>query len=119
VSLTETNDPDWPCNLEFYKFPNASCLGNWPDVVLASVLRAAFGVDALLDPHEFIPELDPADPYWFLGYIGGRWYLVSTAGTPLMGSYTDGSHEFQGDAKVRFVREVEIPDDCTSRNMNV
>ena len=73
-------------------------------------LRERFGADALCGTCPFAGELDPYDPYWSLAYINDRWYLASTAGTRLMGPYSDGVREFPGDEAVKLVRPVAVPD---------
>jgi hypothetical protein len=85
-------------------------LGPYPDLRIAAGLWERFGADALCGTNPFAGELDPHDPYWSLACVGGQWYLASTAGTRLMGPYTDGTREFVGDEAVRLVRPVAVPE---------
>jgi len=108
VTLGETNDPDWPCVLEFTAFPDDSPLGECPDLRLAEYLSPRLGVSSLCDPAGLVPGLDPCDPYWFLARVEGRWYLADASNSPLMGPYTDGTTTFRGDQPIRLKHEVEL-----------
>jgi hypothetical protein len=105
-----TDDPAWPCVLNVLVCSGECGLGPYPDLRMAATLWERFGADALCGTYPFAGELDPHDPYWSLACIKGRWYLASTAGTRLMGPYTDGEREFPGDEGVRLVRPVVVPD---------
>ncbi len=105
-----TDDPAWPYVLNVLVCRDECGLGPYPDLRVATRLWERFGADALCGTYPFAGELDPQDPYWSLAYISGRWYLASTAGTRLMGPYTDGVRAFPGDAAVQLVRPVTVPD---------
>ncbi len=105
-----TDDPAWLCVFKVLVCHDDCGLGPYPDLLVASKLWERFGADALCSTYPFVGELDPDDPYWSLACLGGRWYLVSTAGTRLMGPYTDGVNEFPGNDAVRLVRPVAVPD---------
>jgi hypothetical protein len=108
--VRSTDDPAWPCILNVLACRHDSGLGPYPDLRVAAKLAERFGADALCGTYPFVGKLDPHDPYWSLAYISGKWYLASTAGTRLMGPYTDGIREFPGDKAVRLVRPVSVPD---------
>jgi hypothetical protein len=84
-------------------------LGDFPDIRFADWLYRRLEIDSLCSTYDFAGDLDPCDPYWSLACIGGKWFLVSTSGTALMGPYTDGNRTIPGDEKVRIIRPVEIP----------
>ena len=105
-----TDDPSWPCVVNVLVCNDECGLGPYPHLRVASRLWERFGADALCDTHPFDAELDPHDPFWSLALFGGQWYLASTCGTRLMGPYTDGTREFPGDAAVRLVRPVAVPE---------
>jgi hypothetical protein len=105
-----TDDPAWPCVLNVLVCRDECELGPYPDLRVAVHLWEQFGADALCGTYPFAGELDPHDPYWSLACVGGRWYLASTAGSRLMGPYTDGVRTFPGDEAVRMVRPVVVPD---------
>lgn len=104
-----TDDLDWPCVLNVLVCCGECNLGPYPDLRIAVHLHARFGTDALCNTYSFVGDLNPHDPYWTLACVGGRWHLASTAGTRLMGPYTDGTREFPGDDPVRLVRSVVVP----------
>jgi hypothetical protein len=107
--VCRTDDPDWPCVLNFLVYADECGLGPWPDLRIADWLFRRLGINTLCGTYDFVGKLDPFDPYWSLAYIDGVWFLASTAGTALKGPYTDGVHSSPGDQKVRLVRPVEIP----------
>ena len=104
-----TDDPDWPCVLNVLACCTECELGPYPDLRIAAHLWERFGVDALCGTYPFAGELAPHDPYWSLACVGGQWHLASTAGTRLMGPYTDGTCEFPGTDPVRLVRPLVVP----------
>ena len=105
-----TDDPAWPCILNVLVCRDECGLGPFPDLRVAARLWERFGADTLCGTYPFAGEVDPHDPYWSLGCIRGKWYLVSTAGTRLMGPYTDGVAEFPGNEVVRLIGPVSLPD---------
>lgn len=106
--VESTNDPDWPCVFSCMVYQEDCGFGPYPDLRIASWLYQQ-GVDSLCGTYEFAGMLDPHDPYWSLACIGGRWYLASTAGTRLMGPYTDGTSESIGNDKIQIERPIELP----------
>ncbi|MCE9566045.1 MAG: hypothetical protein K8U57_28835 [Planctomycetes bacterium] len=108
VRLMRTVDPDWPCMLGCFAFPDPSPLGERPDLRIAEYLAVRFGVKSLCDLGGLMPDLDPHDPYWSLAFADGAWHLADTSGTPLMGPYTDGKTSFPGDEKVRLKQKLEL-----------
>ncbi|MGL4419181.1 MAG: hypothetical protein ACRCZF_00825 [Gemmataceae bacterium] len=105
-----TDDPAWPCVLNVLVCRSDCGLGPYPDLRIAARLCERFGADALCGTYPFAGEVDPHDPYWSLACVGGRWYLASTAGTRLMGPYTDGIRDCPGEEAVRLVRPVVVPE---------
>jgi hypothetical protein len=105
-----TEDQAWPCVLNVLACSEECGLGPYPDLRIAVKLWDQFGTNSLCGTYPFAGDLDPYDPYWSLACISGQWFLASTAGTRLMGPYTDGIREFPGDEIVRLVRPVAIPD---------
>lgn len=110
-----TNDPDWPCVVNVLVCSDDCGLGRYPDLSIASWFSCRLDVNSLCDTHDLVAGLDQHDPYWSLACIGGRWYLASTSGTPLMGPYTDGLQTFPGDEKVQLLRNIELPMEARER----
>lgn len=110
ATVSGTDDPAWPCILKVHMFGEKCRLGPYPDLRIAAYLWERFGADALCDTYPFVGELDAHNPYWSLACVGGRWHLASTSGTRLMGPHTDGTREFPGDAAIRLVRPVAVPE---------
>jgi hypothetical protein len=106
----ETDDPEWPCHLSILACSAECGLGPYPGLRIAAYFSKQFGVNSLCGTYPFVGDLDPYDPYWSLACVDGRWHLASTAGTRLMGSYTDGVQEFPGGESVRLVRAVSVPE---------
>jgi hypothetical protein len=104
-----TDDPSWPCVLNVLVCRDECGLGPYPDLRVAAWLWERFGADSLCGTYPFVGELGPHDPYWSLACVGGRWYLASTAGTRLLGPYTDGARELPGEEAVRLVRLIMLP----------
>jgi hypothetical protein len=111
--IDTSNDPAWPCIFNVLVCREECQLTPYPDLRIAMHLGRVFGTDALCDTYPFVGELDPHDPYWSLAYVEGSWHLASTAGTPLMGPYTDGKKTFQGDGRIQLRRPVTLPSDLT------
>lgn len=107
--VCSTDDPDWPCVLNFLVYADECGLGPCPDLRIADWLFHRLGINSLCGTYDLAGKLDPYDPYWSLACVGGNWFLASTCGTVLMGPYTDGVQSFSGDEKVRLIRPVEIP----------
>jgi hypothetical protein len=43
-----------------------------------------------------------------VAFVGGSWYLADTAGTKLMGPYTDGTKEYAGDREVQLIAPLDL-----------
>ena len=110
--VSVTSDAHWPQNLACLNLPESLALGLHVDMEIAEAAATAHGTDALCDVRALpgVGDLDPQDPYWALALIGHKWFLVSTAGTSLMGPYIwgDGT-ETPGTASVKIIREVKPP----------
>jgi len=104
--LEPTEDPVWP--LDLVMWVHECDLGPYPDLRVAELLAERFGVDVLCGVDPAVVDVDPHDPFYSLALIGGRWYLASTAGTRLMGPYTDGIREEPGDEPVKLIRPVVV-----------
>ncbi len=100
-TLSGTDDPAWPCLFDCFICRSECGLGPYPDLHVASLAWERFGLDALCSTYPFVGNLDPADPYWSLALVGGRWFLASTCGTRLMSDEDRGS--------IRLIRPVVVP----------
>lgn len=107
--LEDTDDASWPCVLKVMIYRPECGLGAYPDLKIASHIGNRYRCNVLCGTYPFVGELDPHDPYWSLAWIDGEWYLVSTAGTRLMGPYTNGKDKFPGNDSVRMIRPIAIP----------
>lgn len=111
ASVETTADPHWPCTVCVWVCPLDLGLGEYPDLRVAIELCRRLACDALCGNQPFLTGLDPHDPYYSIAYIDGSWFLASTAGTRLMGPYSNGKEKFAGDASVRLLHRLEIPAD--------
>lgn len=109
ATLGDSEDQAWPCILNVLVCRDECQLGEYPDLRIAQKLWERYAADSLCGTYSFVEHLDPHDPYWSLACLKGKWYLVSTAGTQLMGPYTGGSSKVAGNAAIRVIREVLIP----------
>ena len=107
--ITSTSDSYWPCVFECSSCPDDTELGGYPELRIAEHLFKTYSVNCLCQNCDFVEGLDPQDPYWSVAHVNGRWYLASTAGTPLMGPYSDGTREYPGEKEVKLLRELKVP----------
>lgn len=117
ATVSDTDDPTWPCVLDVHVFRPDCGLRPYPDLRIAWQLWERFGADALCGTYPFAGELDPHDPYWSLACVDGQWYLASTSGTRLMGPYTDGIRTFPGEESIRLVRQVAVPEEVNAHRL--
>lgn len=109
VRLDTTNDAAWPSVLQFVSFPDRTQLGPYPDLVIAEHLLRRQGANSLCGVSDaLVNGLDSHDPYWYLAFVNGEWYLADACNAPLMGTYTDGTTTFVGSEQVRLVRKLEL-----------
>lgn len=113
ATIEHTHDPDWPCLFDCQICEDSCGLQPYPDLRIAILLFQNFGLSSLCRRYPFAGEFDSQDPYYSLACIDGKFYVVSTAGTKLMGPYTDGQNEFQGDQKIKIIRPVSVPVNLT------
>jgi hypothetical protein len=106
AQLKPTLDPAWPVALDVLFFPDPSPIGALPALRLAEAISARTGADVMTDLQGLFPELNPHDPYWWLTYCEGCWYLADSVDMPLMGPYTNGTETFPGDGVLKLVRPV-------------
>ncbi|MGV9310662.1 hypothetical protein ACWDR0_00515 [Streptomyces sp. NPDC003691] len=108
AGLEPTGDPAWPLGLVVH---HCVCeLGPYPDLRLAEHIAERFGADVLCGADPAFADVDPADPYYSLALVGGRWYLASTARTRLAGpSVMSGGRELPADGEpVLLIRPVPV-----------
>lgn len=120
ATIDKTADSLWPCVVSIWICPDDLGLGEYPEIQIATRLCQALNCNALSfgEVSAFVESIDPRDPYYSLALVDGGWYLASTAGTPLMGPYTDGTRSFPGDATVRLVRPIDIPQNVAGTTPN-
>jgi hypothetical protein len=107
--INKTNDSSWPCAFDCLACSPDIGLGEYPDLRIAEHMSHTCAVDCLCFSTDFLFELDPQDPYWALALIDGQWHLVSTCGMALMGPYSDGVSDIQGDSQIQIIRPVDVP----------
>lgn len=107
--IEQTHDPLWPCVVSTIICPHDLGLGEYPDLRVAIELWHLLACNALCGTYPFIENIDPHAPYYSFALVDGCWYLASTAGTVLMGPYSDEKNTFPGDKPVHLIRQIELP----------
>lgn len=120
ATIDKTADFLWPCLVSIWICPDDLGLGEHPAIRITSGLCQAINCNALWfgEVSAFVEGIDPHDPYYSLANVDGEWYLASTAGTPLMGPYTDGTRSIPGDASVSLVRPIKVPQSVAGQAPN-
>lgn len=109
VDIQETEDAEgWKYAIEFNAFPKNEDLGNYPDIKLSELFYQTYQWNCLISTHYFFKNMDYYNPYWEVALVDGKWYLADSAGTKLMGPYSDGEREYAGDRELKLIAPLDL-----------
>ena len=108
--VNQTKDLKWKYNLRFDYFPeNKTKYGEYPDIKLSEIFHNNFGWNCICSRHDLFKDINDQNPYLGICLINKKWYLADLVDSILLGSFTDGENDFDGEQGIKIGFElVEI-----------